>query len=196
MARLDNLIDFARHHKLKIGTIRDLIAYRRRHDHLVEKVAEAPFHSEHGGEWRLMTYRNRVDGSHSTVLQKGRVMPDVLTLVRLHQISLFDDILCRSGPQSCLLRQAMEEIGRAGAGVIVVNDAASGSLIGGQSGDAHEAIADLYSQASGAQILTDLGVNDIMLLTDTDDAVIPLLGCGLRIVGTNALPLPARIFSK
>lgn len=196
MARLDNLIDFARHHKLKIGTIRDLIAYRRRHDHLVEKVAEAPFHSEHGGEWQLMTYRSRVDGRLSTVLQKGRVMPDVPTLVRMHRISLFDDILRRSEPQSCPLRQAMEEIGRAGAGVILVNDAASGSLIGGQSSNAREGIADLYSQALGAQILTDLGVNDIMLLTDTDDAVIPLLGCGLKIVGTNALPLPARMFPK
>jgi hypothetical protein len=73
MARMDDLVPFARRHGLKIGTIRDLIAYRRRHDHLVQKVAEVPFTSDYGGDWRVLTYRNKVDGTESLVLQKGQV---------------------------------------------------------------------------------------------------------------------------
>ncbi len=80
MARLDDLIGFARKHDMKIGTIRDLIEYRMRHDHLVERVAEDGFESDYGGDWRLITYRNTVDESESYVLQKGHVVEDQPTL--------------------------------------------------------------------------------------------------------------------
>src|SRR5579875_2057224 len=83
MARLDDLIAFAQRHALKIGTIRDLIAYRRRHDHLVERVSEAPFQCDYGGDWKLLTYRNKIDGRLSYVLQKGHVVPGEPTLARV-----------------------------------------------------------------------------------------------------------------
>jgi 3,4-dihydroxy 2-butanone 4-phosphate synthase/GTP cyclohydrolase II len=73
MARRDDLIAFAGRYGLHLATIRDLIAYRRRHDRLVEPVSETPFHSEYGGDWRLIRYRNRVDGSEAGVLQMGSV---------------------------------------------------------------------------------------------------------------------------
>ncbi|MEN9718074.1 MAG: 3,4-dihydroxy-2-butanone-4-phosphate synthase, partial [Pseudomonadota bacterium] len=74
MARMDDLAPFARRHGLKMGTIRDLIEYRRKHDHLVEKISEVPFTSDYGGDWKLITFRNKVDGSESFVLQKGAVV--------------------------------------------------------------------------------------------------------------------------
>ena len=68
MARLDDLVAFAQRHNLKIGTIRDLIAYRRRHDHLVEKRAEARFTSRWGGDWTALTYWNKATGSEQVAL--------------------------------------------------------------------------------------------------------------------------------
>ncbi|MAP68758.1 MAG: 3,4-dihydroxy-2-butanone-4-phosphate synthase, partial [Erythrobacteraceae bacterium] len=86
MARLDDLISFARKHDMKIGTIRDLIEYRMRHDHLVERISESQFQSDYGGDWKLMTYRNTIDGSESYVLQKGQVVEGEPTLARVHPI--------------------------------------------------------------------------------------------------------------
>ena len=80
MARLDDLISFARKHDMKIGTIRDLIEYRMRYDYLVERISESQFQSDYGGDWKLMTYRNTIDGSESYVLQKGQVVEGEPTL--------------------------------------------------------------------------------------------------------------------
>ena len=120
MARMDDLVAFARLHDLKMGTIRDLIQYRRRNDHLVEKISETPFHSDYGGDWRFLTYRNKVDNSASFVLQKGHVVASEPTLARVHTVSLLDDMLGQPGPRKRALQRAMGEVGRAGAGVIVL----------------------------------------------------------------------------
>jgi 3,4-dihydroxy 2-butanone 4-phosphate synthase / GTP cyclohydrolase II len=120
MARQPDLLDFAERHRLKIGTIRDLISYRRRHDRLVEKTQETAFTSAHGGDWRILTYRNKVEPTETIVLQKGHVAPGQPTLTRMHAVSLLDDILGRSGTRRSLLQRAMTEIGQAGAGVIVL----------------------------------------------------------------------------
>ncbi|MFX4895234.1 bifunctional 3,4-dihydroxy-2-butanone-4-phosphate synthase/GTP cyclohydrolase II, partial [Acinetobacter baumannii] len=82
-----------------MGTIRDLIEYRRRHDHLVERVADVPFRSDYGGDWRLITYRNKVDDTDSMVLLKGQIVPGEPTLCRVHAFSAFDDLLGRPGPR-------------------------------------------------------------------------------------------------
>src|SRR6195952_2175591 len=87
MARMDDLVTFAEEHQLKIGPIRDLIAYRRKHDHLVQCVAEATFASDWGGDWTVMTFWNRADGSEQVALVKGKVSPDKPTLVRMHALS-------------------------------------------------------------------------------------------------------------
>src|SRR5512139_2486832 len=93
MARMDDLVAFAQLHGLKIGTIRDLIAYRLRKDHLVEEIADVPFTSDYGGDWRLITYRNKVDGTDSFVLVHGHIEPGKPTLVRMHSLDLFADVL-------------------------------------------------------------------------------------------------------
>ena len=185
MARLDDLVAFAQLHNLRIGTIRDLIAYRRRHDHFVEKVSESPLASDYGGDWRVLVYRNKVDGSENLVLQKGRVTPGTPTLVRVHAVSLFDDMLGRSGPRKRTLQRAMGEIGREGAGVIV--------LIGDNGRPISQQIApgaemDLRAYGVGAQILADMGVHEMVLLSNSHHTLVALDGYGLSIVGERAIP--------
>ena len=111
MARMDELVPYARRHGLKMGTIRDLIEYRRKNDHLVECVNEAPFVSDYGGERTAKSYRNKVDGSINVVLQKGKVVAGQATLVRMHSISIFDDVLGRSGARKRTLQRSMAAIG-------------------------------------------------------------------------------------
>ncbi|MBC2667525.1 3,4-dihydroxy-2-butanone-4-phosphate synthase [Novosphingobium piscinae] len=182
MARMDDLIPFARKHGLKMGTIRDLIEYRRRHDHLVEQVAETRMTSDYGGDWKLLTYRNKIDGTNSFVLQKGQVVPGQPTLTRVHAMSLFDDILGRPGPKKRTLQRAMDAIGAAGAGVIVLLVPPPGTQ------PMPEGEMDLRTYGVGAQILADLGVHDMVLLTNAHRNLVALDGYGLNVVGEQAIP--------
>lgn len=189
MARMDDLVPFARRHGLKMGTIRDLIEYRRKNDHLVECVSEAPFVSDYGGEWTAKTYRNKVDGSVNIVLQKGHVVPGDPTLVRMHGISIFSDVLGAPGPRKRVLQRAMAEIGTAGAGVIVLLMPSApdeltrevGSIVGGPP-------MDLRSYGIGAQILADLGIHEMVLLTNSHRNIVAIEGYGINVVGERAIP--------
>jgi 3,4-dihydroxy 2-butanone 4-phosphate synthase/GTP cyclohydrolase II len=186
MARMDDLLSFARLHDLKIGTIRDLIEYRRRNDHLVQRIAEQPFRSDYGGDWKFITYRNKVDGSDSFVLQKGQVDRDRPTLARVHTISLLDDMLGQPGPRKRTLQRAMAEVGREGSGVIVllVRPREAEPVAGG--GDASD--MDLRTYGIGAQILADLGVHDLILLSNAHRNVVAIEGYGLNIVDERPIP--------
>jgi len=187
MARMEDLVGFARLHDLKIGTIRDLIEYRRRHDHLVARVAEAPFVSDYGGDWKLITYRNKLDASESFVLQKGAVDPARPTLARVHTISLLDDMLGQPGPRKRTLQRAMAEIGREGAGVIVLLIRPRESEPVAGSGTAPD--NDLRTYGIGAQILADMGIHDMVLLTNAHRNVVGIEGYGLNIVGERPIPV-------
>ena len=177
MARLDDLVAFARRHNLKIGTIRDLIEYRHRNDHLVERVGDRPFQSDYGGDWRLFTYRSSIDGNVSFVLQKGHVVPGEPTLVRVHSLSILDDMLGQPGPRKRMLQRAMEAVGEAGAGIIVL-------LVRPRETDAPDAgEAELRQYGIGAQILTDLGVEDMVLMTNSHRNIVGIDGYGLNVVG-------------
>ena len=190
MARLDALIAFAQHHTLKIGTIRDLIAYRRRHDHLVEKLAEMPFHSKWGGDWRAITFLNKATGDEQIALVKGRIDPTKPTLVRMHNLSVFADAFGEDTTRSGLIESSMEMITAEGAGVIVVVNRqmkdpltrvlrlrAEGKTIGAPE------VQELRDYGVGAQILAELGVQDMILLTNTHHSLVGLEGYGLSIVG-------------
>ncbi|WP_033074294.1 3,4-dihydroxy-2-butanone-4-phosphate synthase [Sphingopyxis sp. MWB1] len=188
MARLDDLIPFARRHGLKIGTIADLIAYRSRSDRLVECVADEPFESDYGGEWRLKSYRNKIDGSVNMVLQKGTVDPAGVTLVRMHPVSLFDDIMGRPGPKKRRLQRSMDAIGEAGAGIIVM---LMRPLPGSAAADSAPPPAggmDFRTYGIGAQILADLGVHAMELLTPSHNNLVGLEGYGLSVVGERPIP--------
>ncbi|MBU3077011.1 3,4-dihydroxy-2-butanone-4-phosphate synthase [Sphingomonas quercus] len=187
MARLDDLVAFAQLHNLKIGTIRDLIAYRRRYDHNVEKVAESTFVSRHGGEWRIISYRNKAVGTETLALVKGRVDPAAPTLVRMHQLSLFADTLGEMGDRAGLLQGAMKAIDAEGAGVVVLIGrqvpGAIAQVIAARGGGGQHPDMELRDYGIGAQILAELGIHDMILLTNTQHTPVALAGYGLNIVG-------------
>ena len=195
MSRLDDLVAFAQLHSLKIGTIRDLIAYRRRHDHLVEKRAEMTFHSRWGGDWKAMTFYNKASGDEQIALVKGRIDPATPTLVRMHTMSMFVDAFGEESERSGLLSGAMQLIAEEGAGVIVVinrpmKDSMSRfiTLRGeGKTAGAPE-IEELRDYGVGAQILAELGVEEMVLLTNTHHALVGLEGYGLSIVDERPIP--------
>ena len=96
MARLDDLMDFARAHSLKIGTIRDLIAYRLKKDHMVERVATTAFRAASGGEWQAQVFRDKTSGEEQLALVHGAIDADQPVLVRMHSLDLFADVLGES----------------------------------------------------------------------------------------------------
>ena len=191
MARLDALMRFGRKHGLKMGTIRDLIAYRRKHDHLVEKRAESMFHSQWGGDWRAISFYNKATKGETMALVKGRIDPARPTLVRMHALSVFEDVFARQSERSGLLEGAMRAIGEEGCGVVVLLNRPG-------PGFASKAIAGLddalpapeddmppeqRDYGVGAQILAELGVHDMILLTNTRHSLVGLDGYDLSIVG-------------
>ncbi len=194
MARMSDVYAFAAAHHLKIGTIRDLIAYRRRHDHMVDKIAEVEFESDWGGVWRALTYHNRATGTEQIALIKGEVDPTKPTLVRMHTHDLFSDSFGGRGERNGLLAGAMRAIAAEGAGVIVVinrpSPTALSTLVRARAGF-RPAIADmeeLRDYGVGAQILADLGIHDMELLTNSHHTLVALAGYGLNIVGQRPCP--------
>ena len=187
MARMDDLVAFAQLHGLKIGTIRDLIAYRRRHDHLVERRAEARFTSRWGGEWTALTFWNKAAGTEQVALVKGRVDPSKPTLVRMHALNPFADLFGEADERSGLLARSMELIAAEGAGVIVViNKPRQDAFTAAVRRKAGERVADMEEirdYGVGAMILTELGVEEMVLLTNTHHTLVGLDGYGLSIVG-------------
>ena len=195
MARMPDLIEFAQTHGLKIGTIRDLIAYRRQHDHLVEKLAEGKFNSRWGGEWNAVTFYNKATGSEQVALVKGRINPDEPTLVRMHFSGSFYDLFGETGSRGALIERSMQAIAEHGSGVIVVvnspNEGWLTSAVNSHSkgGDDTPPAQDVIRDYGvGAQILTELGVQDMILLTNTHHSLVALDGYGLSIVGERPIP--------
>ena len=188
MARLEDLIGFARRHGMKIGTIRDLIAYRMRNDHLVELVSESRLASDYGGDWRAMTYRSKISGATHVVLQKGHAVPGEPTLVRMHAISIFDDVLGQSGPKKRQLQRSMDAIGARGAGLIVLIMPERPEQLQAEIGRHPHPESELRDYGIGAQILVDRGVSEMVLLSDSERTVVGLEGYGLKVVGRETIP--------
>jgi len=188
MARLDDLIPFAKAHGLKIGTIRDLIAYRMRHDHLVECVAEVDIDSEQGGRWTAKTYANTADYAEHIVLQKGRIDPAKPTLVRVHVQSMFTDLFAEAGGRSGLIPQAMDAIAAEGAGILVViRDARPDAISQQMKAKGQGEPFQVRDYGVGAQILVDLGVTDMILLAGSRRSYVGLEGYGLKVVDERTL---------
>jgi 3,4-dihydroxy 2-butanone 4-phosphate synthase/GTP cyclohydrolase II len=187
MARLPDLIAFAQLHGLKVGTIADLIAYRRRTERFVERVLEQPFESVYGGAFRLILYRNTIDETEHVALVKGKIDPKAPVLVRMHQVDFAADILGHADARQTYVPDAMRAIARhRGAGVVVfLRDPRPTSLSERLSGvDPHaENARGLRVYGVGAQILLDLGVRDMIALSSTHPKPAALEGYGLRIVG-------------
>lgn len=183
MARLPDLIKFAKQHKIKIATIADLIEYRRKHEKLVSATNHKKFISKDGGEFDLTIYRSEVDGIEHIALSKGKIDPTLPTLVRMHHLNIFSD--CLDDAQSLknnLLKKSLKKIAKNKSGVVVIirqpREALSDLL-----NSENIKTKELRNYGTGAQILTDLGVKNMILLTSSKKSVIGLEGYGLKICG-------------
>ena len=195
MARLPDLIGFAAEHGLKIGSIADLIAYRRNSETLVMRTVETSIVARVGGDWRLMIFENTISGIEHVALIKGDISTPEPVLVRMHRLDLMSDVIGelsdqRSGRE---LDMAMKTIADAQRGIIVMlressktrlSETISSSLSGGVSPDAAQGLREY---GVGAQILNELGVSQMVLLSNRQANVISLEGYDLEITGWQKL---------
>ena len=192
MARLPDLVQFAQLHGLKIATIADLIAYRRRYDNFIRRAIESELHTEFGGDFKLMVYQNTVEYAEHIALVKGDISTPEPVLVRVHAINVFDDVLGASGPRSSVLKDSMRIIDEEGRGVIVLIRDTTATVISDMllrkgEGEDQGMPRRLREYGVGAQILLDLGIHEMELLSDTDRSLVGLEGYGLKIVGQRSV---------
>ncbi len=185
MARLPDLVAFAQHHNLKIGTISDLISYRRRHDNLVRVRDEQQVESEFGGTWTLRIYTDETQGAEHIVLVKGDISGPEPVLVRMHAMDPLLDVV-GAGPKGRAgeFGDAMELIAAEGRGVLVLLRDLTMKLSPGD----EVSPQTLRQYGLGAQILSSLGISDMILLTNSPKPkVVGLDAYGLSIVGTRKI---------
>lgn len=184
MARLSDLIAFGKRHDLKIGTIRDVIAYRRRHDHGVERLTSARFESKWGGEWTAIAFRVKGVESEALALVKGHVDPTTPTMVRMHAMDVFSDVLGQADSRSDLLSHSMEAIAANGSGAVVLfsRDTPLSRLLRVKAGEPLNDVRELRDYGIGAQVLAELGIHDMIVLTNSPHTPVALKGYGLNIV--------------
>jgi len=190
MARLPDLIAFAQLHGLKIGTIADLIAYRRRTERQVERVLETPFDSVYGGAFRMIIFRNTIDRTEHLALVKGKIDPNKPTMVRMHRVDIAADMLGHVEARRDYVPAALKAISEHdGAGVAVFirdpNPSWLSERYGGDGADlSHNALRDY---GVGAQMLLDLGVREMILLSSSPVRLAAAEGYGLKIIDRRSL---------
>ena len=188
MARLPDLTAFAQAHGLKIGTIADLIAYRLRYDHLVKVVAETKLDSVYGGAFDLKVYATTVDPAEHVALVKGDVASGGPVLVRVHAMNTLDDVFASGGHRETLVHKAMDIIGAEGRGVIVLIRESRPDAISARLGTEAGGQQRLIEYGIGAQILLDLGVREMLLLSNSPARkIVGLEGYGLKVAGHRSL---------
>lgn len=188
MARLPDLIAFAQLHGMKVGTIADLIAYRRRTETIIEKRLSTKFNSVFGGEFQMHVYANKVSYAEHIALVKGDLSGDAPVLVRMHAINILEDVLGDgSDGRGGEIQAAMQAISNEGRGVIVLlrepqASSLSQRLLAEQAGE--KPAGSLRDYGVGAQILLDLGIKKMILLTNSPKKlVVGLDGYGLSVEG-------------
>ncbi|MCC2096194.1 MAG: 3,4-dihydroxy-2-butanone-4-phosphate synthase, partial [Hyphomicrobiales bacterium] len=208
MARMPDLVKFAQLHGLKIATIADLIAYRRRTEQLVDHISTSRINSRFGGEFEMRVYANKIGYVEHLVLIYGDIASEKPVMVRMHQANIFADALGDitnapffGGPprlRSGELEASMRLIAREGRGVIVIirdpNENFLSRALEEREGKAmSEPIHELRQYGVGAQILLHLGLKNIVLLSNSSQRVVGLDGYGITVVGQQ--PLPADLHS-
>ena len=177
MARLPDLLKFSEKHNLKVGTISDLIAYRRQNDNLVRQVSTKEIFTVHGGSWVLKTFEDQISKAEHLVLIKGEPKSTEPTLVRMHSLNLFEDVLGTNEARYSLIPNVMKQIAINGTGVIVLLNKMDKEY--GIDGSGNQI---LRQYGIGAQILIELGIAKIKLLSNSPTPkVIGLDGYKLEI---------------
>lgn len=186
MARYDDLVIFCQRHALRMATISDLIAYRRRTERLVEVIVESEFDSHYGGRFRMIVYKNTVEYAEHIALVKGDVSTPDPVLVRVHAVNIVADLLGDMNSNSAHdLHGAMEIIRDANRGVVIlIRDVlpTTVSTLVGKSAQEGRTEGSWRDVGVGAQILLDLGVSEMILLSNVERAFVGLDGFGLRVV--------------
>jgi 3,4-dihydroxy 2-butanone 4-phosphate synthase/GTP cyclohydrolase II len=175
---------------LKVGTIADLIAYRRRTETIVERRLTTDFVSTHGGEFKLHIYVNKISNAEHVALVKGDLSKgDAPPLVRMHALNVLEDVLGdRSHGHGGELQAAMRMIAEAGRGVVVLlRDTQAASL--SKRLEAQPAGKELRDYGVGAQILLDLGIHEMVLLSNSQRTIVGLEGYGLTVVEQRGIDL-------
>lgn len=195
MARMPDLLIFAQRHGLKIGTIADLIAYRRRHDSFVRVADERIIETPHGS-FKLRVYVNSVDDTEHLALIKGDVSTPDPVLVRMHAVNILDDLfgMGGDGERRSLVERAMRRIGKEGRGVmVIIRDVREGVIRSrlaeaAAAADGKPAEKRLIDYGIGAQILLDLGIKNMVLLSNSPTPkIVGLEGYGLNLVARRAI---------
>jgi len=186
MARLPDLVQFAQIHGLKLGTIADLIAYRRRKDTLVKRIHETDFKIDNGGDFKAIVYLNTIENEEHIALVKGDISGSEPVLTRFHAENIISDVIGSGMAGATTLQKSLEIIDAEGRGVLVLirntsTTPFSDRLNPSDAGTSMPTI--LRDYGVGAQIVLDLGLHDIELLSDTPRTVVALDGYDLKISG-------------
>ena len=195
MARRDDLIAFAQRHGLKIATIADLIAYRRRNDRIVERTLEGKLDLRYGAEFKTAIYVDKANYAEHLAIWTGDLAAPGPALVRVHVLNIFDDVLGdRTTGRSGALDQVLRMIAEAGRGVLVlIREPVPTSLseaMTARQGGGEKAFGQLRDYGVGAQILLDLGISEMIVLSNTRRTIVGLDGYGLKVVEQR--PIPAK----
>ncbi|MFT8244438.1 3,4-dihydroxy-2-butanone-4-phosphate synthase [Roseomonas sp. BN140053] len=189
MARMPDLVAFAQHHGLKLGTIADLIGYRRRTERLVKRVEESVLENVPGGPWRVMIYANTLEYAEHIALVKGDPASSGPVPVRMHQVNLLSDMVMPGSADE--LHAAMAQIGAEGSGVVVLlRDVKPTALSERVRAGREKMSPELRDYGIGAQILSDLGVREMVLLSNHPRPIVGLEGYGLTVVSTRPIEMP------
>lgn len=193
MARLPDLIKFAKLHNINIGTIADLIAYRLNNDKIIERSLETTFENYLGGAFKLYVYVNKVEYAEHIALVKGDLSREGPTIVRVHVLNILDDVLGDiHNKKAGELKEIFQMINKAEKGVLVLirdplksnysDQIKARNKLPSTDMDTYPPATELRDYGVGAQILIDLGVKDMIVLSNTERTLIALEGFGLSIV--------------
>lgn len=203
MARLDDLAIYAKKHDLKIATIKDLIAYRLKHDNMIELAEETTFTRQSGVEWSVRAYKTKADNKEATALIFGDIAASDSALVRFHVFNPFEDLFGEETERTGQLSAAMALIEQEGRGVIIIFPGEHGNKP-----SALMAAKNIKKQGltvkeehvvrnigHGAQIMIELGIKHLIVLSNTMSTVIGLDGYGLDITEWRPIPISANSIS-
>ena len=195
MARIPDLITFSKKHNIKIGKIVDLIAYRRQHDTFLVKTLDEKITLKDGKEFDIKVFGNSFDQTEQIVLSKGNIDDKKPALVRVHVISYFNDLVGNLGSGNETLKQTIDIIHNSDCGILILVRDSSTSVINNYLSSKKKNIIQTEEQKQselrifgmGAQILSELGVKDMVLLTNTDWKFVGLEAYDINIVETRFL---------